>query len=233
MQLIEVSEIGVRASIVSLTSRACKLRWLMFPMVHLGPPKYYAEVERRMHRCDLVLAEGIDSKIVAAITMAYRAADRSSRLGTVMQPTPQSGPPGPQIAASDLNSTAFDEAWHRMPLPIRFGLPLVAPLFGLWLRFVANPQDIHQRLETYDLPSREEIAAEAKWPELFDLLLRRRDAHLLEQVVEIHERSCAENRTVGIAYGALHIPAVVHYLTGKLGYIASSAEWITVFDYTK
>lgn len=233
MQLIEVSEIGVRASIVRLTSRDSALTWLLFPMVHLGPPEYYEEVERRMHSCDLVLAEGIDSKIVEAITMSYRAADGSVRQGTVMQPSFESDSAGPEVLNADISGAEFDAAWGDLPLPVRVGIPLVAPLFGLWLRFFARPEDVHEALETYDLPSRGHISAENRWPELFDLLLHKRDVHLLEQIDEVHRRHRSEAKTLGVAYGAAHMPSVVNHLTDRLRYIASSAEWITVFDYTR
>lgn len=213
MQLIEVSEIGVRASIVALTSRDCALQWLIFPMVHLAPPAYYAEVQRRMHRCDVVIADGIDSKIVDAITTAYGAAPESAR-------------------GRNSDAPEFHEAWRHMPLSIRFGLPLVAPLYGLWLGLMERPDEIQQHLETSDLPSPTVIEKEGGWPELFDLLLHRSDAHVLQQVEEVHHRFCHEKRTIGVAYGALHISAVVHLLTVRLGYLPSSADWITVFDYT-
>ncbi|GAC1662146.1 MAG: hypothetical protein NVS9B15_25590 [Acidobacteriaceae bacterium] len=233
MQLIEVSAIGVRASIVRLTKKEVGLVWLLFPMVHLGPREYYVEVERRMHSCDVVLAEGIDSKIVEAITMAYRAADGSARLGTIVQPPLQTRPAGPVVVNTDISGPEFENAWGQLPLPVRIGIPLIAPLYGFWIRNFARPEDIHEKLETYDLPSRTQLDAEARSPELFDLLLGRRDAHLLEQIDQVHDRYRDETMTVGIAYGAAHMPSVVHHLCGKLGYIASSAEWVTVFDYTR
>lgn len=233
MQLIEVSEIGVRASVVRLTSRHGALVWLLFPMIHLGPPEYYEEVERRMQSCDLVLAEGVDSKIVEAITMSYRAADGSLRQGTVVQPPFETTSSGPHVVNSDIGGSEFDKAWGHLPLPVRVGIPLVAPLYGIWLRFFARPEDVHEGLETYDLPSREHIAAENRWPELFDVLLHQRDTHLLEQIDKVQAQYSTEAKTLGVAYGAAHMPAVVHHLTERLGYIASSAEWITVFDYTR
>ena len=36
MQIIEVSEIGVRASVVRLVSPNAKLTWVLLPMIHLA-----------------------------------------------------------------------------------------------------------------------------------------------------------------------------------------------------
>jgi hypothetical protein len=233
MQLIEVSEIGVRASIIKFTSPKSPLSWLVFPMVHLGPPGYYEEVRRRMSACHLVLAEGIDSKIVAALTMAYRAADGSTRLGAIVQPDlGRGGDAGPAILNSDISGEDFNQAWATVPVGLRVGIPLLAPLYGVWLRWFARPEDIHAHLETYDLPSRDQLAAELAWPALFDALIHRRDAHLLQQIDALDREHRQQPWTLGVAYGAAHMPAVVHHLAGRLGYIASSAEWVTVFDYT-
>ena len=216
-----------------MTNLKCALTWLLFPMIHIGPAEYFAEVERRMNRCDLVLAEGIDSRIASALTMAYRAADGSQLQGTVAQPRYKPGPSGPEVVNADMSAAEFDEGWRQLPLPVRFGVPLLAPLYGLWLRYIADPDEFHRNLETYDLPSRRDIETESAFPAFFDLLIHRRDAHLLDEIDAVQRRHEGDDLTIGIAYGARHMPAVVNHLTDKLGYIAASAEWITVFDYTK
>lgn len=231
MQLVEVSEIGVRAGIVRMTSPKSKLVWLMFPMIHLAERAYYQEVEKKMAECDLVLAEGVDSRIVSALTASYRlAADERDHVAQ------SSMPPASDhmtIQHSDMSGAEFDTAWSKMPLGLRIGIPILAPLFGLWLRFVARPDDWQPQLGTYDLPSNEEVLTEAKWPEFFDLVLHRRNKHLLHQIAAVQQRWADEDKVIGVAWGAKHIGSVVHYLSDRWGYIARSSEWVTVFDYTK
>ena len=145
MQLIEVSEIGVRASMVRMTSHTARLKWVLFPMIHLGPADYYAEVERRMLGCDLVLAEGVDSQIVQAITMSYRAAGGSERLNTVVQPRFHSASSGPEVVNADISAAEFDESWNQLPLKLRIGIPLAAPLYGVGFAISPIPRSSTKR----------------------------------------------------------------------------------------
>ena len=233
MQLIEVSEVGVRAAIVRLTSPKSSLVWLAFPMIHLGEPSYYRQVEEKMAECDLVLAEGVDSKIVRALTSSYRLAAGPAQDVTVQPAFRTSAADHMTVQPSDISADEFDRAWHKMPLGLRIGIPLLAPLYGLWLRYVANPDDWQPKLETYDLPSNEEVLMEGGAPEFFQLLMHRRNEHLLHQIAAVQERRPNEVRVVGVAWGAKHIGAVVGYLSAEWGYIARSADWVTVFDYSK
>ena len=233
MQLIEVSEIGVRASLVRLKSNRAQLEWVMFPMIHLGERAYYKEVEERLARCDLVLAEGVDSAIVGALTAAYRAGVHGSDV--VAQPLFDESPATGHLAVenADVSGEQFNAAWRRMPLGLRIGVPILAPLVGLWLRYVANPEQWHPALQTDDLPTNEEVLVEGQMPELFDLLLNRRNQHLFHQIDQVQNRWASEARTVGVAWGARHIGAVAGYLSDRWDYFSASADWITVFDYTK
>jgi hypothetical protein len=232
MQLIEVSEIGVRAGIVRLVSPKAKLEWLMFPMIHLGEHDYYRQVEEKLNTCDLVLAEGVDSRIVSALTRSYRlAADPQANL--VVQPDTKAAREHMSIQQSDISGSEFDSAWRKMPLGLRLGVPLLAPLYGLWLRFVADPESWQSKLGVDDLPTNEDVLLEGQFPELTNLVMHRRNQHLFHQIAAVQERWRDEPKVVGVAWGAKHIGAVVQFLNDRWAYFARSAEWVTVFDYTK
>jgi hypothetical protein len=231
MQLIEVSEIGVRAAIVRLTSPKAKLVWLMFPMIHLGERTYYRQVEDRMTECDLVLAEGIDSRIVNALTSSYRLTARSAS-GALAQSLGKPAIGHMVVQHSDISGAEFDAAWRKMPVGLRLGIPLLAPLYGLWLRFVADPREWQQMLQTDDLPTNDEVLLEGLYPALFKLLLRDRNEHLFHQIEDVQRNWGDLDKVVGVTWGAKHIGAIVEYLSDRWDYIARSAEWITVFDYT-
>ena len=232
MQLIEVSAIGVRAAIVRMTSPEAKLVWLIFPMIHLGESAYYQQVEQKMAECDLVLAEGVDSRIVSALTSSYRLAANSAR-GVVAQRSEPRATGHVTVQQSDISGTEFDAAWRKMPIGLRLGIPLFAPLYGLWLRYVANPDDWQPKLQTDDLPSNEEVLLEGQEPALLELVMHQRNEHLFHQILAVQERWGELDKVVGVAWGAKHIGAVVHYLSDRWNYIARSGEWVTVFDYTK
>ena len=230
MQLVEVSEIGVRAAIVRLVSPNAKLVWLMFPMIHLGEREYYAEVERRMADCDLVLAEGIDSRIVSALTASYR--NMAGLRDAVVQPDPISTSSA-EVVNADISGAEFDEAWKQMPFAMRMAVPLLSPLYGLWVRYTASPESWHRNLETSDLPDDLDLELQVRLPHFFDLIFGRRDRHLFEQIEVVQGKWSGEDRVVGVAWGAGHIGAVVHHLSSRWGYFGQSADWITVFDYTR
>lgn len=54
---------------------------------------------------------------------------------------------------------------------------------------------------------------------------------LLKCIDEIRQRRSSEDIDVAIVYGATHMRAVVHCLSGRYEYFASQAEWITVIDF--
>jgi len=55
MQLIDVTDFGVRSAVVWLQRRETPLRFTLFPMVHLGTTAFYADVTRRLERCRVVV----------------------------------------------------------------------------------------------------------------------------------------------------------------------------------
>jgi pheromone shutdown protein TraB len=58
-----------------------------------------------------------------------------------------------------------------------------------------------------------------------------RDRLLLRALDSIHQRRRHEAVEVAVVYGAGHMPAVVQYLSARLGYRAASAQWFTVFEF--
>jgi hypothetical protein len=87
MQIIEVSDLGVRSAVIWLQRRETPMRFVLFPMLHLGTPSFYAEVTRRLRACDLVVAEGIRGRSIqaSALTLTYRLSGGARRGGLVVQ----------------------------------------------------------------------------------------------------------------------------------------------------
>ena len=44
MQLVEVSNAGVRSAVITLEAAGTPVRIVLFPMIHLGTPDYYRAV---------------------------------------------------------------------------------------------------------------------------------------------------------------------------------------------
>src|SRR5215472_4125164 len=66
MQFTESSIVGLRSAVITLTHRATPLRFILFPMVHVGEQAFYDEVAARARLCQLLVAEGVPAKYVPA-----------------------------------------------------------------------------------------------------------------------------------------------------------------------
>jgi hypothetical protein len=102
MQIVEVSVLGVRSSVLRLTRHDSPLRFEIYPMVHVGEPAFYTAVAERLRRCDLIVAEGVGgvetpegrvssrpgvfgSIAVSALTASYTLPAWFQRSGLVQQ----------------------------------------------------------------------------------------------------------------------------------------------------
>jgi hypothetical protein len=65
MQIVEVSIAGVRSAVLRLRRHDTLLRFLIYPMVHVGEPAFYAAVTERLRGCDLIVTEGVDGDSIA------------------------------------------------------------------------------------------------------------------------------------------------------------------------
>jgi hypothetical protein len=97
---------------------------------------------------------------------------------------------------------------------------------------------IRKFIDPLDMPNVEQAEAYDETAEnltggWFDRLLEHnictvREARLMCVLDEIHRDRAAEPIRVGVVFGASHMPAVVDHMCRQLGYIAASAEWLTV-----
>ena len=58
MQLVEASSFAVRSAVIQLRRPGTPLGFVLFPMIHLATPAFYAEVMTRLAGCQLIVAEG-------------------------------------------------------------------------------------------------------------------------------------------------------------------------------
>lgn len=87
MQIIEVTGFGARSAAITLRRDDTPLKFVVFPMLHVASPAFYAQVRSRLKACDLIVVEGIQGKAaqVSAMTLAYRFAPRRRRNGLAEQ----------------------------------------------------------------------------------------------------------------------------------------------------
>jgi len=224
MQFIESSITGLRSAVITLTHRKSPARFILFPMVHVGEQQFYDEVAVRARLCQLIVAEGIPSQYVPA--QEWMARHRGGHLVD-------------QVAALRLETLGVPVRWEEPELDDRPKSPREqlmsravdaagAATIGLIRKFT-DPRDLPgvDQAEEYD-ESAENLTG-SRLNRLLEYNIKTvRDAKLVRVLGEIHHDRAAEPLSVGVVFGAAHMPAVTSYLCGQLGYIAASAEWLTV-----
>jgi hypothetical protein len=233
VQLIEVSDLAVRSAEIWLRRRNTPMRFVLFPMLHVGAPSFYEEVTRRLQACDLVVTEGIRGRSLtsSALTLTYRLFGNTNRDGLVVQHIDYSSL-GVPVVGPDMSASEFREGWRHMPLMLRLLVWTVVPVYALGMLFFGSREVLARHAELDDLPSREhvEMTGDQHIAPFDQLLVDGRDVHLLAALERIHEERCNEAIQVAIVYGAGHMPTVVRYLGQRFGYWASDAEWMTIFE---
>ena len=230
MQFIESGVIGLRAACHVLRSPEQEPEVCLFPMIHVGSANYYAEVRRRLEKCDLLLFEGVRDFRARILSLSYSIAARSRRLNLVTQrdalvvPLVQQ-----QRIRADVSTEQFAAAWRGVPWYQRLGLLLGAPVFGCWVYLTGSRESIGRRLSTEEVESKRDFEMFESVPELENVLSTTRNARLIEEIASALSAKTAKR--IGILYGAAHMRAVSRLLTVKYKYRIVESEWVTVFDY--
>jgi hypothetical protein len=224
MQFIESSIVGLRSAITTFTHPVTPLRFVLFPMVHVGEQQFYDEVAARAQICQVIVAEGTPSQFVPA--QEWMAKQRWG------------GPFVDQVAALRLESLGVPVLWEVMPdhgpkspaedLLSRVTDVVGSAALGLARKFI-DPRilDSVDQAEAYD-EGAGNLAGGWFGRHLEYNVRTARDARLTSRIDEIHRDRAAEPLSAGVVFGAAHMPAVAAHLCGKLGYIAVSSEWLTV-----
>jgi hypothetical protein len=152
VQIIESTPFGVRSSVMTFGRPDSNVRFLLFPMLHLGMPEFYADVAQRLAQCDLILAEGVAGRRTSLITLSYRLAGKVRRFGLIEQGRGlQLRTLGVPVENVDATASQFSRSWRRAPRYARLLLLALAPLFGLWLIVSGSRSMIAQQTEVNDL----------------------------------------------------------------------------------
>src|SRR5215470_18576523 len=127
-------------------------------MIHVGSKEFYDDVSRRLAACDLILAEGVNSRKAHLLTLSYRIVKKIRRMDLVTQRD------GMKISGfrdkiinSDMEARAFDERWSALPLGLRAQLFLLVPFWVGYLFLFGTRERIAEKMAIEDLPSSDEI----------------------------------------------------------------------------
>lgn len=227
MQVIDTGTLGTRSAVIRLRRRGSSLHFVIFPMLHVATPEFYAEVTRRLEDCAVIVAEGISGRSVLtrALTMSYRVIPANRRLGLVKQDIDYAAL-GVPVIRPDVTGREFGRSWRTLPLWYRLlvwcCLPMIVlvQFFGGRKRLLAPTVVVDDEVTGSDFDDRVD--------EVFG---GERDERVLLALAELHRTRSAERIDVAIVYGAAHVPALVQRLADTLGYRPRSADWITVVDW--
>jgi hypothetical protein len=233
VQIIEVTELGVRSAVIRLRRRDTALQFVLFPMIHMARPQFYRDVTTRLRRAQLIVVEGVHggrtAPLFRALTLSYRVLRFNRRTQLVEQDIDYKAI-GVPIIGPDVSADEFRVDWRRVPWRDRMMMWLALPVV-IFARLVGGTSAIWTRaLALDDLPTPEEEAIAEAMPELEAAFLDRRDGRLLQALYAVHEQRCDEAIEVAVVYGAGHVPAIVRGLGDTYGYKPRSADWLTVAD---
>jgi len=229
MQFVETNSFEVVSAIHELGRPDESLHFVLFPMIHIGEKNYYEDVAARASRCDLLLVEGVPSVWARMATRAYGLL--AGRLGLVTQRELNLKTLGPKNINADMSAEEFNSAYARLPFLAWAILPIFLPLFGLYFLFTGSREYLAKKLETTDLPSRKDILnTTSETDALESLLVNRRDRAFVKRLESFFEESSGKPLTVGIMYGAKHMPAIFRFLSSRLGYRVISSNRAVVFS---
>jgi hypothetical protein len=225
VQIIEQTGFGVRSAVITLRRREGGPIFLLFPMLHIASPTFYAQVQARLAECDVVVVEGVTGARTGVLTLSYRIAGRVRRSGLVLQSRAMDlkALPG-RIVRPDLSAKEFNTAWRRVSARLCWLLYVLTPLVGLWMTVAGPRRVLGNDLGMDDLPSAR--AEQLSNEEIDRLFLGSRDAALIKSLFELAESLASEpTKTVGVCWGAGHVPAVVRALYSR-GFAPRGGEWL-------
>ncbi|MEQ7128482.1 hypothetical protein ABN034_28660 [Actinopolymorpha sp. B11F2] len=226
MQLLEAG-MGLRSAVIELRRPGTPLRFVLFPMVHLGEPSFYTSVMDRLRDCDLIVAEGLRgrSRSGSLLTLSYRLV-RRGRLGLMKQHL-DLGSLGRPVLRPDMTGQEFDAGWRTVPLLTRLLLMLTLPVFILYVFAFGSRARLAQQLALED----DHGLGGSEGDEDIDAILGdARDRLLIDALAKIHEDRGTEPITVAVVYGAQHMIPVVQVMSARFGYVPCAGEWLIVFQ---
>lgn len=231
MQIIESTVFGVRSAIFRFENTERLSSFTLFPMIHVADQSFYDDVLERLAECDVVLTEGVRTKTGRLLTASYRYFTKNPKLGLVLQSTMSLDNLNVDVRHADVASDSFSKKWAELPFLQRFLVPVLAPIFGMYLRFFGTRETIGKSMNL-DLHDHNDAILDDNevFEKIEEVILDWRDEHLVGIINDHILETDGHKRSVGIVFGARHMRAVIHHLRGQ-NYKVTAADWIRVIRY--
>jgi hypothetical protein len=235
VQIVEVTDFGVRAAAIRLQRRHTPMRIVVYAMIHMAAPAFYAEVARRLGRADVIVVEGVGggerrrSPLISALTLSYRVMRFNRRLRLVEQDIDYAAF-GVPVVCPDVTADQFTTGWRRVPPAERVLMWCLLPVVIVVRLFGGTRMLWNLEMERNDLPSSMDEDIADRHPELTDVFGGLRDDRLLDALSRLYEERGNEEIEVAVVYGAAHVPAIVHGMLARHDFRPRSGDWLTVVD---
>jgi hypothetical protein len=231
VQIVEANDYSVRVAELRLTRRASPMRFVLYPMLHVGSPAFYRDVTDRLRAVDLIVAEGISGPTRAGdqLTASYRMMAADESLGLAVQHLDVDDL-GVRVIRPDPSGAHFDTRWETVPRWQRGATRALGSSFTAAQRLFGSRflQQGLSRMSFDDLPSQTEILERDPLPDVSRVVTDERDALLVSALDELHDQRSQEAITVAVVYGAMHMRAVVNEFSAPHGYVVRGGDWLTV-----
>ncbi len=230
MQILEVTGYAIRSAAITMRRPETPLKFSLYPMVHFAAPSFYAEVRRRLRSCDLIVSEGVSGQSMqsSAMNLTNRFFPGGRQRDLVGQTDEAVLPPGIPVLRPDLPLVDLNRELHKLPTINQLAFIAGTHLTAAALALIGPSIFLDDDLAVHDFPFTVRQERVRDTPEAH-AALDYRDRLLLAELTAVHEQRSAEPITVGVVYGAAHMPAVVNGMIGKYRYRVREAEWMTVF----
>ena len=225
MQFLESSAIGLRSAFYELKSNDHNLEIVLFPMVHIGLPSFYSQIQDELEDCDYLIYEGVASARSWFIVQSYKLVTRRADLGLVLQNEAlNTSSLSLSRIHGDISTEAFDASWKQLPIHLRACILCLAPLYGAWRYLTATHESLARGHSVNDYPEFDELSDDME--QLRELILDERDRRLVEVLRQHVAKNGHTTHKTALVWGASHMPAAFSCLSGEFGFRVSKGEWV-------
>lgn len=230
MKFIEIKSFCVTARIHHFKKKGTGLEFILFPMIHIGEKGFYEEIRSRIEVCDVIFAEGVNSKLAGFLTFPYRVAAKSKRINLITQQSAQLLKNlKSKILNSDMSPREFNRKLNEFTLPTKLFLLLACPVFGIYL-FFSGSREMLVKYLLLEKPDLKKDDAEDEIDKFEKLFIDERDGVLIENIEQFHNENDNEKLKVAVVFGAAHMPKVASFLIHELKYKLVETKLVKIFD---
>ncbi len=221
MQFIKKWRRGAESCRITWNHADIKLKFVLYPMVHIASAAFYERISEDLKRCDFILYEGVDWRKSKRRHHLYDLAARN--LGLAAQENKLIFPQNAKAVNIDMPSQEFRTRFEHIPFRYRLLLLFLRPILWGITKVPAIKAEIKKHLIVWN--DHRHVYNEED--ELEKLICTERDKCIVTNIDHFfHDHiHCEKTSFVAVVFGAAHMPAISHCLR-RLGFRPGTRKWI-------